>query len=457
MNHFEHTIAAISTPCGTGGISVVRVSGEKAIEISDKIFMAYDGTILKSLSGYRAKFGKILYKNKPIDEGVALVFKKPKSYTGEDIVEISCHGGVCMTSCLLRSFLELGATLAQPGEFTKRAFLNGKISLEKAESVIDLISSNYEKALKMSSSTFFGSLGKKIEDIKFLLIDVVSDLNAEIDYPDEGIKFSSDKVIDKKISKIIYDIEGLLDSYNTGSIIKNGLRTSIIGSPNAGKSTLMNLISKKEKSIVTDIPGTTRDAIEDTVIFGNIPIILVDTAGIRETDDKIEKIGVEKAIDIAKQSDLVLFMLDCSSSISNDEIEFITKSINKNKTILIINKTDLNEDFNDKIFEKHFKKRVFLSAKTGKGLKKLESTIVEFANFSSVEDENLIITNERHHDILSRALNLIRDVDLKAEKIPSDILADLIKEVLEILAEFNGENVEQSIVDSIFSKFCIGK
>ena len=451
------TIAAISTPYGIGGISVVRVSGEDAIKITQKIFKAHDGTLLENMNGYTCKLGNIIFENNTLDEVIVTVFKAPRSYTGEDITQISCHGSMFITKSILRALLSSGAVMAGPGEFTKRAFLNKKISLDKAESVMGLISSNYEKARKINYSAYCGFLGKKIDEIKNKFFDILSDLNAEIDYSDEDVPELDNNQLILRLENINSKLNNLIKSYSIGCVIKNGLKVAILGAPNVGKSTLMNFLSKKEKSIVTDIAGTTRDAIEESIILNNIPIVLIDTAGIRETSDKIEQIGTQKSKEIAEISDLILFMLDASREITDEEIKIIN-SFDKNKILIIINKSDINSNYNLKKLKKlNIKNFVLISAKNGTGIDNLSKKTEEFIDFSSYENENLIIMSERQYNVLLRAQKNLENAIDKIKSVPRDIFADILKESAEILCEFSGENLETKIVDSVFEKFCVGK
>ena len=451
------TIAAISTPYGIGGISVVRVSGEDAIKITQKIFRAHDGTLLENMNGYTCKLGNIIFENNTLDEVIVTVFKAPRSYTGEDITQISCHGSMFITKSILRALLSSGAVMAGPGEFTKRAFLNKKISLDKAESVMGLISSNYEKARKINYSAYCGFLGKKIDEIKNKFFDILSDLNAEIDYSDEDVPELDNNQLILRLENINSELNNLIKSYSIGCVIKNGLKVAILGAPNVGKSTLMNFLSKKEKSIVTDIAGTTRDAIEESIILNNIPIVLIDTAGIRETNDKIEQIGTQKSKEIAEISDLILFMLDASREITDEEIKIIN-SFDKNKILIIINKSDINPNYNLKKLKKlNIKNFVLISAKNGTGIDNLSKKIEEFIDFGAFQNENLIIMSERQYNVLLRAQKNLENAIDKIKSVPRDIFADILKESAEILCEFSGENLETKIVDSVFEKFCVGK
>ena len=449
-----NTIAAISTPYGSGGIAVVRVSGDDAIDIAQKVFKSYDGSTLNEMKGFTSKLGKVYHNGEPIDEVIASVFKAPKSYTGENIVQISCHGGMYITKCVLRSLLDAGASMAGRGEFTRRAFLNGKISLEKAESIMGLISSSYETERKINFSTYCGALNNKISEIKKILIDLLSSINAEIDYPDEDIPHVSNDEILLRINKVEFEIDKLVKSYSAGYIIQNGIRTAIIGAPNVGKSTLMNLLSNREKSIVTDIAGTTRDAIEEKIIIGNVPLVLIDTAGIRETNDKIEQIGAQKSREIADTATLILFLIDSSRGMSSEELQLIN-SFDQKKVIIIVNKIDINPNF--EISQIENKKVVYMSAKNGNGIENLSKEIERFVDFNSDEGDELIITTERQRDVLLKSLNSIRNIKSEIYEIPIDVLAELLKDPLNILSEFSGEQVEDKIVDDIFSKFCVGK
>ena len=451
------TIAAISTPYGIGGISVVRVSGEGAIKITQKIFKAHDGTLLENMNGYTCKLGNIIFENNVLDEVIVTVFKAPRSYTGEDSTQISCHGSMFITKSILRAVLSSGAVMAGPGEFTKRAFLNKKISLDKAESVMGLISSNYEKARKINYSAYCGFLGKKIDEIKNKFFDILSDLNAEIDYSDEDVPELDNNQLISRLENINSELNNLIKSYSIGCVIKNGLKVAILGAPNVGKSTLMNFLSKKEKSIVTDIAGTTRDAIEESIILNNIPIVLIDTAGIRETNDKIEQIGTQKSKEIAEISDLILFMLDASREITDEEIKIIN-FFDKNKILIIINKSDINPNYNlEKLKKLNIKNFVLISAKNGTGINNLSKKIEEFIDFGAFQNENLIIMSERQYNVLLRAQKNLENAIDKIRSVPRDIFAYILKESAEILCEFSGENLETKIVDSVFEKFCVGK
>lgn len=457
------TIAAISTPQGVGGIGVIRISGSKALEVADKIFVPYsvkkDG--IKSLSdmkGYTAKYGKITDSGEFIDDAVVLVFRAPHSYTGEDVVEISCHGGMYITRRVLRTVLENGALPAEPGEFTKRAFLNGKMDLSQAEAVMDLISAKGERANKIAFSMREGASGKKIEKIKEVLLDILARLSVWSDYPEDGdIPQIDSKMLKKSLFEVKSQISDMIKGYDACKILKEGVKTAIVGRPNVGKSTLMNCLSGQEKSIVTNIPGTTRDVIEESVMLGDIPLLLVDTAGIRETEDIIEKIGVEKSKKYMDISDITLLVLDASSPLS-DEDRNLLKSCDKSKTIIILNKCDLKKaieidelsTFSDKIVE--------LSALNGSGTEKLKEIIEEMIGISEIEPSDVVISSERQLNSLKNVKEIIeKSIDETDFGMTLDAITVLLQDAMEILMNFTGENASEEIVNRVFEKFCVGK
>lgn len=457
------TIAAISTPQGVGGIGVIRISGPKALEVADKIFVPYsvkkDGiNSLSDMKGYTAKYGKITDSGEFIDDAVVLVFRAPHSYTGEDVVEISCHGGMYITRRVLRTVLENGALPAEPGEFTKRAFLNGKMDLSQAEAVMDLISAKGERANKIAFSMREGASGKKIEKIKEVLLDILARLSVWSDYPEDGdIPQIDSKMLKKSLFEVKSQISDMIKGYDACKILKEGVKTAIVGRPNVGKSTLMNCLSGQEKSIVTNIPGTTRDVIEESVMLGDIPLLLVDTAGIRETEDIIEKIGVEKSKKYMDISDITLLVLDASSPLS-DEDRNLLKSCDKSKTIIILNKCDLNKaieidelsTFSDKIVE--------LSALNGSGTEKLKEIIEEMIGISEIEPSDVVISSERQLNSLKNVKEIIeKSIDETDFGMTLDAITVLLQDSMEILMNFTGENASEEIVNRVFEKFCVGK
>lgn len=457
------TIAAISTPQGVGGIGVIRISGSNALSVADKIFVPYsmkkDGVkSLSDMKGYTAKYGKITDSGEFIDDAVVLVFRAPHSYTGEDVVEISCHGGMYITRRVLRLVLENGALPAEPGEFTKRAFLNGKMDLSQAEAVMDLISAKGERANKIAFSMREGSLGKKIGKIKEILLDILARLSVWSDYPEDGdIPQIDSKMLKKSLFEVESQISDMIKGYDACKILKEGVKTAIIGRPNVGKSTLMNYLSGHEKSIVTNIPGTTRDVIEESVMLGDIPLLLIDTAGIRETDDIIEKIGVKKSREYMDISDITLLVLDFSSALS-DEDRNLLKSCDKSKTIIILNKCDLKKmidtnellTFSDKIVE--------LSAINGSGTEKLKEIIENMIGISEIEPSDVVISSERQLNSLKKVKEIIeKSIEETNFGMTLDAITVLLQDAMEILMNFTGENASEEIVNRVFEKFCVGK
>lgn len=456
-------IAAISTPQGVGGIGVIRISGSNSLSVTDKIFVPYsmkkDGVkSLSDMKGYTAKYGKITDSGEFIDDAVVLVFRAPHSYTGEDVVEISCHGGMYITRRVLRLVLENGALPAEPGEFTKRAFLNGKMDLSQAEAVMDLISAKGERANKIAFSMREGSSGKKIGKIKEILLDILARLSVWSDYPEDGdIPQIDSKMLKKSLFEVKSQISDMIKGYDACKILKEGVKTAIIGRPNVGKSTLMNCLSGHEKSIVTNIPGTTRDVIEESVMLGDIPLLLIDTAGIRETDDIIEKIGVKKSREYMDISDITLLVLDSSSELS-DEDRNLLKSCDKSKTIIILNKCDLKKmidtnellTFSDKIVE--------LSAINGSGTEKLKEIIENMIGISEIEPSDVVISSERQLNSLKKVKEIIeKSIEETNFGMTLDAITVLLQDAMEILMNFTGENASEEIVNRVFEKFCVGK
>lgn len=413
---------------------------------------------LSDMKGYTAKYGKITDSGEFIDDAVVLVFRAPHSYTGEDVVEISCHGGMYITRRVLRLVLENGALPAEPGEFTKRAFLNGKMDLSQAEAVMDLISAKGERANKIAFSMREGSSGKKIGKIKEILLDILARLSVWSDYPEDGdIPQIDSKMLKKSLFEVKSQISDMIKGYDACKILKEGVKTAIIGRPNVGKSTLMNCLSGHEKSIVTNIPGTTRDVIEESVMLGDIPLLLIDTAGIRETDDIIEKIGVKKSREYMDISDITLLVLDSSSALS-DEDRNLLKSCDKSKTIIILNKCDLKKmidtnellTFSDKIVE--------LSAINGSGTEKLKEIIENMIGISEIEPSDVVISSERQLNSLKKVKEIIeKSIEETNFGMTLDAITVLLQDAMEILMNFTGENASEEIVNRVFEKFCVGK
>lgn len=451
------TIAAISTGMAAGGIGIVRISGENAIKIADSIFSSVSGRKIADISGYCALYGKAVDGEAVLDTAVALLFRAPKSYTGEDVVEISCHGGLYITKRVLRAALSAGAVPAEPGEFTKRAFLNGKMDLTGAESVMNLISAQGEEAEKIALGILEGGLFKEIKKISDKLLYDMALLSAWVDYPYEEIAELSNENLGGDIRNSIESLEKLINSYDTGRIIIEGVDTAIVGRPNVGKSTLMNLLSGTERSIVTEIAGTTRDIVEDTVTLGGIVLHLSDTAGVRETDDAVESIGVERAVKRLENAQLVLAVFDASRPISDDDRRLIALCKNKN-AIGIINKTDLVENYLTDELKENFRKLVFISAKTGDGKDRLEQAVTELLGTGNFDTSAATLINERQLECCKNALKALNEAEEALNiGLTMDAVTVCLDSAVESLLVLTGEKATDSVVNEIFTHFCVGK
>lgn len=451
------TIAAISTGQAAGGIGVVRISGENALSVADRIFKTVSGIKLEKLSGYKAAFGKVFFEEKCVDEAVALVFKAPKSYTGEDVVEISCHGGLLVTKQVLRAALANGAVPAEAGEFTKRAFLNGKMDLTRAESVMNIISAKSEQAKSAALNTLDGALYKKISEISLSLKKIAAQMAAWVDYPDEEIDDLSDEKLKTTLLTAKAELEKLIKSFDVGQIIIEGVETAIVGKPNVGKSTLMNLLSGCEKSIVTSVAGTTRDIVEETVTLGNNVLRLADTAGLHDTEDTVEKIGVDRTRQKLDRASLVLAVFDSSTEIDDEDMEII-KMCNGKNAVAIINKTDLNTNFNAEKINKSFESVVYLSAKDRNGIQELEKAIEKTLGTADFDTSAATLMNERQLACCKAALQSIDEAIFALEiGMTRDALNVNIDVAVESLDTLTGEKATESVVNEIFSQFCVGK
>ncbi len=453
----SNTIAAISTAQGEGGIGVIRISGESAIEIADKIFKNINNKKLTDMKGYTAAFGKVIFGGEEIDEAVALVFRAPHSYTGENVVELSCHGGVYVTARVLRAALDSGARPAEPGEFTKRAFLNGKMDLTEAEAVADIISARSKSAARAALCVKDGALRAKLDDIKNDLLNLASHLSAWADYPEEDIAEVTDDMIFDACDKAISSLSHLLDTYDSGQAVKEGIDTVIAGRPNVGKSTLMNLLSGSERSIVTDIPGTTRDVVENTVLVGDVILRLSDTAGLRSTSDEVEKIGVEKARKRLEQCGLLLAVLDNSRELNDEDFSLLKEAKNV-PTIVIINKTDLVGKLDTDKIADYCDNIIKVSAASGEGKEEIISAVRKIAGTDKLNTSEGILSNERQR---TAVVNALRSVTEAKESLKNGMTYDAVtvslEEAISAVLELTGERVSEEIVDRVFHNFCVGK
>ena len=444
----ERTIAAIATPLGEGGIGVIRISGSDAINVADRCFAAFSGEKLSSLSGYQASYGKVFdCDGNTLDDAVALVFKAPKSYTGEDVVEISVHGGSVIIKQVLRRVLECGAAMASGGEFTKRAFLNGKLDLTKAESVMGLISARNDAAAKISRGAREGRISRDTEDILNKLLETAASLAAFADYPDEDIPNLNEEIFSRLLGECYEKCQKLISTYDMGRIIREGVNCAIVGKPNVGKSTLMNMLCGSDRSIVTDIAGTTRDVVENVVTIGDITLNLADTAGIRESDDTVEKIGVERAKKAIEGADIVLFLMDSATPETPEEIE-LYKEISTKKHLRVENKEDI----------KSFPRvaDISIEAKTGKGIEELIDMMLDKLDIEKIATA-VPLTSERHLHAVKTAIEAIESAIDNFYAVPIDCTSVDVKSAYRALAELTGEDVDENIVNEIFSRFCVGK
>jgi len=454
------TIAAIGTALSNSGISIIRISGKDSLNIIRKIFVSNSKIMPNNII-----YGKIVENGKVVDTVLVSYFKNPKSYTGEDVCEINCHGGVQITREILQLVLANGARLAEPGEFSKRAFLNGKMDLTKAEAVINLINSKNTTQARIAANNLEGDLYKKIKEVREELIELMAHIEVSVDYPEYDYdEVENDNVI-SLLNKKIIEINNILSTYEQGKYIKDGVNVVILGKPNVGKSSLLNTLSRSQKAIVTEIPGTTRDVIEERINIGNIILNLSDTAGIRKTDDFVEKIGVKRSIEKIDEADLVIYLLNVESDIDDEDKEILSKIQNKGiKLITVINKIDKGQKLKfdgalDELKRFGVNEVIKMSVLNNEGIDELKNKIEEIFNTNDLDFENeLIITNERHRDLLNKSKEYLEVAKKEIEdNEPIDIVSIVIKNATKSLGEIIGADVNQDIVNKIFEKFCLGK
>ena len=461
----NHTIAAISTAMAESGIGIVRMSGEEAFAIADKIYKNKKGKRLSDQKTHTIHYGFIEEEGKVIDEVLVMLMRGPHTFTGEDTVEIDCHGGVYVVKKILEACIRNGARPAQPGEFTKRAFLNGKMDLSQAEAVIDVIQSQNDYALKSSLKQLRGSVKEKISDLRNKIIYHTAFIESALDDPEHISIDGYGNVLKKETKEIIEEIETLLKTADDGRIIREGINTVILGKPNAGKSSLLNVLLGEERAIVTEIAGTTRDILQETINLQGISLNIIDTAGIRNTNDKVEKIGVDKAKDYAKEADLIIYVVDSSNDLDENDYE-IMKFIQGKKSILLLNKSDLERKVTKEEIKKICKEYnienipvIEISAKEEKGIDRLEEIVKEMFYHGEISFNNEIyITNIRHKTALERAKDsLMKGIESIENDMPEDFYSIDLMDAYETLGSITGEMVGEDLVNEIFSKFCMGK
>lgn len=454
------TIAAIGTALSNSGISIIRISGKNSLNIIKKIFK----TSYK-IEPNKIVYGKIYKENIVLDNVLVSYFKNPKSYTGEDVCEINCHGGNQITKQILELVLENGARLAEAGEFSKRAFLNGKMDLTKAEAVINLINSKTNTEMRIAASNLEGNLYNKIKELRVELIELLAHIEVSVDYPEYDYEEVENDNVIKLLDKKIVEINNILNTYDQGKYIKDGVNVAILGKPNVGKSSLLNLLAKSDKAIVTDIPGTTRDIIEERINIGNIILNISDTAGIRDTEDVVEKIGVKRSIKKIDEVDLVIYIINVEDNVEEKDLEILSKIQNKGvKLIVTINKMDKKEKSKfgaimDQLAKINITNVINMSILNEDGIDELKNKIEEIFVTHDLDFENeLIITNERHKNLLKKSVNYLNEAKTQIlNNEPIDIVSIVIKSATKSLGEIIGADVSQDVVNKIFEKFCLGK
>lgn len=456
----SETIVAISTAIGESGIGIVRLSGKQALEIGESVFKGSKVDDIKEVENRKLTYGHIVDVDRVLDEVLIAFMKGPYTYTRENMVEIYCHGGIISVKNVLNLLLNKGARLAEPGEFTKRAFLNGRLDLSQAEAVIDIIKSKTDKSFQVSLDQLEGGLSTKIKEIRNLLLAMVAHIEVSIDFPDEDLEVASFNELEVNAMEVKEKITALLSTADRGKILRDGLSTVILGKPNVGKSSLLNAVLRENRAIVTDIPGTTRDIIEEYINIDGIPLKIIDTAGIRDTTDLVEKIGVDRAKKSVEAADLIIAIFDISRELSGEDHQII-ELIKDKKTIVLLNKTDLPNKYNEDYFKNYIKDTEIITSSitTGIGIEQLESSIRNMFYGGEVEiNSDVVINNIRHKNQLEKANKNIDSVisDIKA-LVPIDCLEVDLKNCWENLGEISGDTIGEDILDRIFSEFCIGK
>lgn len=458
----SETIAAISTAPGEAGIGIVRISGDQSFLIIDKLFKSSSGKAFSDLKNRSINHGFFIdpKNNIRVDEVLVSKMKAPNTYTREDIVEINCHGGTLAVKRILELVLRQGASLAEPGEFTKRAFLNGRMDLSQAEAVIDLITAKTDRGMDLAFNQLEGKLSLRINEIRDILLNMIAHIEASIDYPEYDIEEITYEALLKQANEVKIGLEQLLDTADTGKILREGLNTVIIGKPNVGKSSLLNALLREGKAIVTDVPGTTRDIIEDYINIRGIPLRLIDTAGIRETEDIIERIGVDKSKELMEKADLILFILDISTHLSKED-QVLIDLLKDKKAIVLFNKSDLKAQLSTEELKGHFKGKtvIEISALKGEGLDRLEEEIYQMVYGGKVAaGDTGLVSNIRHKNLLENALESVNiTIGTIRDNLPLELISIDLKDSWDLLGQITGHTIQEDIIDQIFANFCIGK
>ena len=453
--NISSTIAAIATPHGTGGISIIRISGEDAIAIADRVFVSKKNKKLADVKTHTLHYGHVKENGAVLDEVLVSVMLAPHTFTGENTVEINCHGGLVVTERILALLIANGATLASPGEFTKRAFLNGRLDLSQAEAVIDMIHAPSSLALSTAANQLGGSLSAEINDLRDTVLESLAKINANLDYPEEDMDEYESPELLEDLRDANERLSQLLSTATRGRLIRDGIDTVICGRPNVGKSSVLNLLARESRAIVTDIAGTTRDVIEERITLGDIVLNVFDTAGIRETQDKIESLGIHKSKEYIEKAELILFVVDGSSPLSEEDLDLL-ETVKEKNVIVLLNKADLGIIETDRF---DGVETIVLSAKTGDGLTALSQKIEEKFRFGEITAQNgTIITNLRHKEaIMHAAASLSRAYAALADGMPHDMVSIDLVDCASHLGEITGKTVSEEIVDKIFARFCLGK
>lgn len=452
------TIAGPATESNSSSISVIRISGDKALPVITEIFRGVNGRDISDIKAFTLRYGHIVSDDKIIDEVLVSYFKGPRSYTGEDVIEISCHGGALPSRKILELILSKGINLAEPGEFTKRAFLNGRIDMSQAEAVMDIISARTEGALRAANDQSRGILGRKISELRTKLLNVMAKIEVTLDFPDDDLERSTDIVIKNDLTLIKEEINSILSTSENGKLIREGIKVVIAGKPNVGKSSLLNVLLNENRAIVTDVPGTTRDVIEETINLDGIAVKLVDTAGIRDTDDIVEKIGVERSRESIDTADLVIIVLDSSRELTEEDREILTK-IRDLKKLVLLNKNDLENKINiEEISSYNIDRMISISAKKNFGITEMKLALKEIFKVESFGINDILVSNTRHIEALKKAFNSLSDAIGGIDNyIPLDLISIDVHDAWSHLGEINGDTLREDLVDKIFTGFCIGK